>query len=124
MNNPTTATTQASHKAPAARAIGWLGLIVMIAALAYAFLAGDFSAEGKRLMAMPWGVLTVVDAYIGLTLFSGWVYWREAGSWQAWLWVIAILLLGNVLTCMYVLIAASGAGGNPLRFWFGKQLSE
>jgi hypothetical protein len=105
------------------RIVGALGLIIMVIFLAYAFIAGDFSVEGDALMAMPWGVLSIVDAYVGLILFCCWVYWREAGSWQSWLWIIAILILGNVLTCLYVLVAAYTCGGNHGRFWSGKRMA-
>jgi hypothetical protein len=123
MNNPTSINTTTATTPRTARNIGGLGFIIMLAALAYAFIAGNFSVEGDALMAMPWGVLSVVDAYIGLILFCCWVYWREAGSWPSWLWIIAILVLGNVLSCVYVLVAAYTSGGDSLSFWCGKRIA-
>ena len=53
-----------------AKAIALLGLLAMTAVLIYGFTAGDFLAEGSRLLEMPWGIVSLVDLYVGFILFS------------------------------------------------------
>ncbi len=44
-----------------AAAIALIGLMAMSAVLIYGFGVGNFSVEGARLMAMPWGIVSLVD---------------------------------------------------------------
>lgn len=55
-----------------------VGFCVMLAALFYGFIKGDFFTEGKRLMDMPWGVVTFIDVYVGI--FTAWVWYGEASA--------------------------------------------
>lgn len=97
-----------------------LCLITLIATIAYATSVGDFFREGSQLLEMPWGVVTLVDVYAGFALFSGWIVSRERRGWQAACWIVALLLLGNVVSCIYVLAALQGSRGDPARFWMGE----
>jgi len=40
-----------------AKIIALIGLISMTAVLIYGFTLGDFSTEGAKLLAMPWGIV-------------------------------------------------------------------
>ena len=51
----------------------------MTGVLIYGFTIGNFSAEGAKLLAMPWGIVSMVDLYVGFTLFSCWIVFREKG---------------------------------------------
>ena len=53
-----------------AKVISLLGLLAMTGILIYAFTMGNFSSEGTKLLAMPWGVVSLVDLYVGFALFS------------------------------------------------------
>jgi hypothetical protein len=37
----------------------------MTAVLIYGFTVGDFAMEGKQLLSMPWGIVSLVDLYVG-----------------------------------------------------------
>ena len=52
-------------------------LLAMTAVLIYGFTVGDFSGEGQVLLSMPWGIVSLVDLYVGFILFSGWIIYRE-----------------------------------------------
>ena len=54
-----------------AKAIALLGLLAMTVVLVYGFTVGDFAEEGKQLLSMPWGIVSLVDLYVGFALFSG-----------------------------------------------------
>jgi len=51
-----------------------------------------------------WTIATLCDAYAGFITFYVWVFWRER-----WLprvvWLLAILLLGNMAMSTYMLLA-------------------
>ncbi|MCX5661341.1 MAG: DUF1475 family protein [Planctomycetota bacterium] len=103
----------------AAWALAIVGFVVMAAALSWVFAVGHFWEEGRVLVSLPWGVVSLFDVYTGLCLFSGWVAQRERHGWAAAIWIIGFMLLGNVLTAFYVLLALAQAKGSKEGFWFG-----
>jgi hypothetical protein len=105
------------------RAAPWLigaCLLAMAGALTWGFLAGDFWQEGAVLMAMPWGVVSVIDVYAGAALFAGWIAARERSAARVAAWVAAIVVLGNLATSLYALLAWRSSGGDARRFWLGE----
>ena len=54
--------------------------------------------------AQPWAVATLFDAYCGFLTFFVWVAYRERGLWVKFLWLLLILLLGNIAMSFYVLL--------------------
>ena len=49
-----------------------LGFVVMAGVIVYGVTQGNFRGEGSVLISMPWGIVTLVDLYLGFVLFSGW----------------------------------------------------
>jgi hypothetical protein len=74
-----------------AKLIALVGLLAMTGILIYGFTIGDFSAEGTRLLAMPWGIVSLVDLYVGFALFSGWIVFREKALLPSIIWVILMI---------------------------------
>ncbi len=99
------------------------GLLAMTAVLVYGFTVGNFSAEGARLLAMPWGIVSLVDLYVGFTLFSGWIVFREKAWLPALIWVILMMVLGFWAGALYTFIALQTSGGDWKRFWYGRRSS-
>ena len=54
--------------------------------------------------AQPWAVATLFDAYCGFLTFFVWVAYRERGLGVKILWLVLILLLGNIAMSFYVLL--------------------
>lgn len=104
--------------------IAVLGVIAMTLALANGFLNGDFAAEGATLLGMAWGVVSLVDLYVGFILFSAWIVYRESSLGRAVVWVILMMVLGFFTASVYVLLALIGSHGNWSRFWMGKRAPE
>jgi hypothetical protein len=102
-----------------AKLVAFLGMLAMGSALVYGFTQGDLSADGQALLSIPWGVVSLVDVYVGFTLFSGWVVFRERHLWAALLWVALIMVLGFFIASLYALLALFGSGGDWQRFWMG-----
>ena len=104
-----------------AKAIALIGLLAMSGILVYGFTVGNFSAEGTRLLAMPWGIVSLVDLYVGFTLFSCWIVFRERALLPCIFWVILMMILGFWTGALYTFIALQTSGGDWKRFWYGKR---
>ena len=57
----------------------------------------------RHLIADPWGVVTLLDLGIGLLFVAIWLALVEPNPWSAAAWIIALFLLGNVVTLAYLL---------------------
>lgn len=104
-----------------ATAIALVGLVAMTAVLIYGFTVGNFSAEGARLMSMPWGIVSLVDLYVGFALFSCWIVYREKAWLPSIVWVVLMMVLGFWAGALYSLIALRTSHGDWNRFWLGKR---
>lgn len=104
-----------------AKGVAALGALVMAAILIYGFTAGDFGREGQVLLSMPWGIVALVDVYLGFILFAGWIVYREGSIVRTIIWVVLLLILGNLVASLYVLIALLSSGGSWSRFWMGRR---
>jgi len=105
-----------------AKVIALAGLIAMTGILIYAFTVGDFGKEGSVLLSMPWGIVSMVDLYVGFILFSGWIVYREGSFLRALPWVILMMVLGFFTASLYTLLALRSSGGDWQKFWMGKNL--
>ena len=103
-----------------AKLIALAGLLAMTAVLVYGFTVGNFSAEGARLLAMPWGIVSLVDLYVGFALFSCWIVFREQAWLPALIWVVLMMVLGFWAGALYTFIALQTSDGDWKRFWLGK----
>jgi predicted small integral membrane protein len=104
-----------------AKIIALLGVLAMTTVLIYAFTVGDFNAEGSRLLSMPWGIVSLVDLYVGFILFSGWIVYRERSLARSAIWVVLMMVLGFFTASLYTFIALQTSGGDWRRFWMGKR---
>jgi hypothetical protein len=103
-----------------AKIISILGVLAMTVVLLYGFTVGEFSSDGSKLLANPWGIVSMVDLYTGFILFSGWIVYREENKIAAALWVLAMMVLGFFTGSLYALIALFRSGGDWKQFWLGK----
>ena len=104
-----------------AKIIATLGLLAMTAVLIYGFTVGDFFAEGRQLLSMPWGIVSLVDLYVGFSLFSCWIVYRERSLLRSLVWVALMMVLGFFTASLYTLIALQTSAGNWDRFWKGNR---
>lgn len=101
-----------------------LGSASMIALIVRAVVVGSFWHEGGLLFAVPWGIVTLADLYVGFALFSGWVIFREKSTPLALASVALAMTLGNAFTAAYVLGALLRSRGSWSRFWLGYRAVE
>lgn len=100
----------------------WLsmaGFVIMLLAIVQGFVAGDFSAEGSILLNLAWGRVTLIDLYLGFLLFAGWMAFREPTKGRAALWIVLLMLLGNLTAFAYVWLALNRSNGDWRSFWLG-----
>lgn len=103
-----------------AKVISLLGVLAMTAVLIYGFTIGNFSGEGSQLLSMPWGIVSLVDLYVGFTLFSMWIIYREKSLPAAIAWTIAMMVLGFFAGSLYTFIALQTSNNDWRKFWMGK----
>ena len=106
-----------------AKAIALLGLLAMTAVLIYGFTAGDFVEDGAELLSNPWGIVSLVDLYVGFMLFSIWIVYREESVIRAIVWVFFMLVLGFFTGALYTVIALQTSDGDWRRFFMGSRAS-
>jgi prepilin signal peptidase PulO-like enzyme (type II secretory pathway) len=101
-----------------------LGALIMTAVIVYGFIAGDLIGEAMALFPYPWFQISMVDLYTGLFLFSGWIAFRERSRKTTAIWIVMLILLGNLATCIYALVAAIQSRGDWRTFWLGHHSTE
>ena len=101
------------------KTIAWIGLIVMTAGLLNGFLNGDFFSDGAKLFENPWGIMSLIDLYVGFTLFSLWIYFRETRMSSKVLWIIGMMVLGFFTGALYILYAFYTCKEDWQTFFFG-----
>lgn len=104
-----------------AKLVAFIGLISMTAVLMYGFSAGDFFADGGLIVQNPWGIVSLVDLYVGFALFSLWIVYREQNKAVAAVWVLLMMTLGFFTASLYTLIALYNCDEDSLVFFLGRQ---
>jgi hypothetical protein len=102
-----------------AKILAWIGLVAMSVALIYGFTVGDFLNDGREIVSNPWGIVSLVDLYVGFTLFSIWIVYREESRGRAVVWVVFMMILGFFTGALYTLIALYSCDNNWQKFWLG-----
>ncbi len=104
-----------------AKTISLLGLVAMTLAIGYAFAFGNFAVEGAWITSHPWGIVSLVDLYVGFTIFSMWIVYREKSLAARVIWVVLMMVLGNWTAALYVLLALYASRGDWKKFWMGQR---
>ena len=104
-----------------AKILSFLGILAMVVALIYGFTVGDFSADGAVLLQNPWGVVSMVDLYVGFLLFSGWIIYREKSIVRSLIWFVLMMVLGFLTASLYIFIALNTSKGDWKKFWMGQR---
>lgn len=102
-----------------AKIIAFIGLLAMTAGLANGFINGDFTSDGAELLANPWGIMSIIDLYVGFVLFSMWIAFREKRILPAVVWIVLMMVLGFFTASIYVLVALFGSKGDWSVFFMG-----
>lgn len=107
-----------------AKLVSLLGIFAMSGIIIYGFVVGDFASEGSKLLQMPWGIVSLVDLYVGFTLFSGWIIYREKSLVRSVIWVFLMMTLGFFTASLYTYLALNKSNGDWKLFWLGNRAAE
>jgi hypothetical protein len=77
--------------------------VILAALIVRAMQTGDFWAAGNWLTSDIWGVVTLVDLYLGLFLAALAMALIEKGLSAAF-WILPLPFLGNVWTALWVVV--------------------
>src|ERR1700761_7173553 len=85
--------------------IAFIGvLLTMLCATSWASMQLPLWKTPASVVGHPWFIATLFDCYFGFLTFYAWVAYKET-SWLArLLWLVLILLLGNIAMSTYMLI--------------------
>lgn len=89
-----------------------LGAVAMGIAIVYGLTVGDFFGDGKILLGLYWGQVTMLDIYLAFIAFSVFVFYREGVNLKSILIFILILGLGSFTICLYLFLAMHEAKGD------------
>jgi hypothetical protein len=104
-----------------AKTITWIGLFSMTYGLINGFINGDFIKDGKALLENPWGLMSMIDIYVGFTLFSMWIFYKERNLIKALVWTFLMMTLGFFTACVYILLGLYKSQGNWNTFFHGEK---
>ena len=110
---------KATRLRAAAQWTAGLGLAALGYAVVSSSASSNFPEELALIWSLPWGKAALIDTYVGIALVAIWICLREAKLASRVLWIIALLTLGNIATCVYVLIALAKSGNNLEEFFLG-----
>lgn len=111
-------------KMKAAKTISFMGLLAMSAVLVFGFTQGDFFEDGGVILDNPWGIVSLVDLYVGFVLFSLWIAFREKNMVLAAVWILAMMILGFFAGALYVFMHLVLSKGDVLQFFLGDRKKE
>lgn len=81
-------------------------VVAMVAIISYGLASGGFAEEGSAIWALAWGKVTLVDLYVGLLVFAGWIAVRERRVLPTVIWWVGLVILGNLAAAVYLARAA------------------
>ena len=82
-------------------------LIAFLSLLGWALATGNFMQESASIGDLPWGVVMLVDLYIGLFIFSFFIYFLERSWVKTGLWTLALIFTGNAASLVYIIYRSS-----------------
>jgi hypothetical protein len=89
-------------------AIGICGLallgLILWAAFSLQDLHGSFFEQFAVVTTLPWGIVSLVDLYVGFVLFAVLVFITERSWIVAALWALPVFVLGNVWAALWFVI--------------------
>ncbi|MCB2156217.1 DUF1475 domain-containing protein [bacterium] len=77
-------------------------LVGLLGSFAWAGAQSNLFEGFGRVLDEPWGVVETIDLYLGFAFVSVWIALLERRPGPAIAWIVALMLLGNAITLVYV----------------------
>jgi predicted permease len=78
-------------------------LVAMLAVTTWASLQVPLWETPRAVATHPWFIATLFDTYFAFLTFYVWLAYKETSNLARVLWLVAILLLGNIAMAIYLL---------------------
>ncbi len=78
-------------------------LVAMLAVTTWASLQVPLWETPRAVATHPWFIATLFDTYFAFLTFYVWLAYKETSNLARVLWLLAILLLGNIAMAIYLL---------------------
>jgi hypothetical protein len=104
-----------------AKSIIWLGSLGMFVALINVFINGNLAVDGPKLLGNAWGIISLVDLYLGLILFAIWILVREKNIAVIVVLLALLMVLGFLAGSLYVLYNLKTSKGDWKKFFLGSR---
>lgn len=102
----------------------YLCAIAMVLSLGNVFINGNFSTEGLALLTNNWGIMSLVDLFAGIFVFSTWIVFREKNKLVIGLLLVLMVFFGFLTASVYILVHLRKAKGDWAEFFFGNRKQE
>lgn len=79
-------------------------LVVFSVFTIYVSRAESFWKSLRIMWALKWGRQVTMDLYVGLFLFSFFIYMNENSLWVFIAWLLPMLIIGNPVTLLYFIL--------------------
>lgn len=76
---------------------------ILLAAIFVALGHGNVWEGLSRLVTDPWGVVTLLDLSVALLFIATWMAVMEPQPIRATVWIVALFILGNMVTLVFLL---------------------
>ncbi len=100
--------------------VGVLGTLAMSIVLLNGFINGSFFDDGSALMENPWGIVSLVDLYVGFVIFSLWIIYRESSLFVQIVLVGLMMIFGFLTASVYLFYVFHQSNGDLLTAMHGK----
>jgi predicted permease len=78
-------------------------LVIMLCVTGWASAQVPLWQTPHQVLVHPWFVATLFDTYFAFLTFYAWLAYRERTALARIIWLVAILLLGNIAMATYML---------------------
>ena len=98
------------------KTIAYLSTLIMGGIIIWANSKSNFLANAGKVAETEWGIVTLVDLYIGFLFIAIWMCFREKG-FQRVAWLIGLFFLGNLTTAVYIIYCIKTSNGDIKKFF-------
>ena len=81
-----------------------LGFVSFTAVLFWGFYVAEFWQESDEILQWTWGKIMLLDLYIGLIIFSVFIFYIEDSFFKPMFWSIFLLIGGNGIALLYLFL--------------------
>lgn len=100
-----------------AKAVSFIGLVSMVSVLSYGFIFGNFFEDGSILLKNPWGLVSMVDLYVGFFLFMIFIFHKTNSNLERTIWFILMMVFGFLTAAIFILIHIAKSKGSMTTFF-------